>query len=461
MVAFRSASGNTTTGATSFTVTKPTGVVSGDFLAAIVFSSTTTVTNLSISGGTSWTALTGGTVSTGVAYRVFWKSAGGSEPASYTVNLTEADTFASCSMVAANGGSSSTPVFAVDSTQAGPSSVDTPGITPTTAADLEIRFVAALSDGSLSTWTAPGALTERDDRRVVVGTAPFESDISTSAATRTLASSSATTSLAFTNAGGFDTNDAVGVTLSVGAGVSVISPSAIASAEAFGTAKLNLKVTGSGIASAEAFGTLVISTPDPQSIQVSGIASGEAFGALTTGLYVRPSGIASSEAFGDARLSAVIGPTGIASAEAFGTTNVAIEQFVSPSSIATAEAFGTPVLQLGYPQTIVCTGIPSGERMTQQPTARNVHRLVFRPPSIQETPAGRNSLHARYGIHRGISVIKRQNGTIYETRYPALTDLEAASKYWLGGYAHTISVSEKTELTAAGYGADITLEEVS
>jgi hypothetical protein len=220
-------------------------------------------------------------------------------------------------------------------------------------------------------------------------------------------------------------------------------------------------IIGQGIASGEVIGDLIISTPFPQTITSQGIASDEAFGTLTMGLYLGPSGIASGETFGAPRLAALIAPTGIPSGEAFGSTNFGIEQFLALTGIPSGEAFGTPSLQLGYPQTVTVVGIPSLERMTQQPIVRLDYRLTFRPPSVQETPAGVNVLHLRYGVHRGISVIRRADGTIYQTRYPALTDLEAALTYWLGGYAHEVSVEDAAALTTAGYGSYITLEEVA
>ena len=114
-----------------------------------------------------------------------------------------------------------------------------------------------------------------------------------------------------------------------------IEPSAIASAEAFGTAKLNLQLKPSAIASAEAFGTAKLI------------------------LKLLPSSIASAEAFGTPAISQIgyIQPTAIASAEAFGTAAVIIYQFLSPTGIASAEALGTPQLNLW----LAVSAIPSQE----------------------------------------------------------------------------------------------------
>ena len=123
-----------------------------------------------------------------------------------------------------------------------------------------------------------------------------------------------------------------------------IEPSAIASAEAFGTPKLNLKLEPSAIASGEAFGTpkLILK------LLPSGIASAEAFGTLSIGQvgYIQPTGIASAEAFGTAAviIDQFLSPSGIASAEALGAAQLNL--WLALSAIASGEAFGTPKLTL-------------------------------------------------------------------------------------------------------------------
>jgi len=107
-----------------------------------------------------------------------------------------------------------------------------------------------------------------------------------------------------------------------------ISPTGIASAEAFGTASLGLDVTPSGIASEEAFGTAVLTT-GAVDLTPSGIASEEAFGTavITQGFVLLPTGIPSTEAFGTAVVTTgavTVSPTGIASAEAFGSHTIAV-----------------------------------------------------------------------------------------------------------------------------------------
>lgn len=134
-----------------------------------------------------------------------------------------------------------------------------------------------------------------------------------------------------------------------------ISPSGIATAEAFGTAKVNGRVALEGIATAEAFGTPVVAGP----VIASGIATAEAFGTPRVNPSIAPSGIATAEAFGTPVVTATenitIVPTGIATAEAFGTLQ--LNQQIVGTGIATAEAFGT----LSVNQKVVPTGIATAE----------------------------------------------------------------------------------------------------
>lgn len=139
-----------------------------------------------------------------------------------------------------------------------------------------------------------------------------------------------------------------------------ISPSGIATTEAFGGHQLNLKTEPSGIASLEAFGTSIATGPvNPtgissledfgisqlnQKIIAQAIASLEAFGAVEVLYMIRPSGITSSEAFGTSILAGPITVTGITSLEAFGTAQLNFT--IYPSGIVSLEAFGAAQLNL-------------------------------------------------------------------------------------------------------------------
>lgn len=136
---------------------------------------------------------------------------------------------------------------------------------------------------------------------------------------------------------------------------------AIAGAEAFGTAELELNLAGlGGIAGAEAFGTAAAK----QNLQgLTGITSGEAFG--TAGVLLNVSGlggIATVEAFGtpSARLNAAsLG--GVGSGEVWGDAEFAAEEegaIQSAGDIPSAEGFGTDTLLLNA---VGLGGIGSGE----------------------------------------------------------------------------------------------------
>lgn len=146
--------------------------------------------------------------------------------------------------------------------------------------------------------------------------------------------------------------DGLGVYLLEQQGLTV-SPSAIGSAEAFGTPIERLILLGTGLASAEAFGVAV----ERLSLAPNAIGTLEAFGAVTlvTGATISPGGIASAEAFGTAKTIAVLFPSAISPAEAFGAV---VERLgLSPSGIGTAEAFGAPRQRMR----IVPVGVASGE----------------------------------------------------------------------------------------------------
>jgi hypothetical protein len=193
-----------------------------------------------------------------------------------------------------------------------------------------------------------------------------------------------------------------------GGGGQTISPSGIATAEAFGTATLApgaVAVAPNGIASLEAFGAPTLTTLT--TIIANAIASAEAFGAptLTTLTTIIANAIASLEAFGSHTLApgaVLILPAGIASAEALGSPVISAggsivspngietaETFgdqvlipggvnVSPNGIATAEAFGAPTLQAIY--NVIAQSIASGEAFGDPSV--NLGLLIIAPLGI-------------------------------------------------------------------------------
>lgn len=146
----------------------------------------------------------------------------------------------------------------------------------------------------------------------------------------------------------------------------VIAPTAVASLEAFGTHQINLSINAAGgLASEEAFGDTVVQSglqifPSGivsleefgaatinQTITAIAIATAEAFGTATVQLGIAPAGIGSLEAFGSHRIMLGISPSGIASVEAFGDPTIQGPIFIFAGPIASAEAFGSHIVNVG------------------------------------------------------------------------------------------------------------------
>lgn len=161
-----------------------------------------------------------------------------------------------------------------------------------------------------------------------------------------------------------------------GTAAQTISPTGLASAEAFGSDTVTpgpVTVSVTGIASAEVFGTAAVGSL----IAPAGIASAEAFGSdtITPGpVTISPSGLTSAEAFGTAVVTTpqTVTVTGVASAEAFGAAVLATRQVISPNALASAEAFGTP--SVGVP--ITYTSSPAFEVAVWVPDTNGLPQLT-------------------------------------------------------------------------------------
>lgn len=210
------------------------------------------------------------------------------------------------------------------------------------------------------------------------------------------------------------TNTALWIIQSAPTGPQEVNPAGISSEEAFGTPGFTAKVTlsPSGIASAEAFGTAALQ-PGSVTVSPTGIASGETFGDLA---------VQQGEAFPQEILV-----EGIPSSEGFGDVLVSPIQLVTAVGIASEEAFGEPALEVGV--------------------------WFFAPPTVEEGPAGGGRLFYRYKLTRGVTVVQREDGSFYQTRFPDNeTELLVARKVYLGGHVYRLSAEEVTLLTEAGYG---------
>lgn len=424
-IAYQSVTTQTaTTGGTSFNVARPGSTASGNLLVAINALDSGDYTDATVSGGATWNFL--GFVDDALKVAVYWKLAGGSESANYAFGKTTGDDSAGCVL---RFTVSSTPTLSMTTNEGlSGTSISAPAITALSATDFLIRGAVGYNG---VTWTSPASHTERVDITSMGATG-------LTVATRQLAASGSVAAASFTASGSQSNASAFSVLITEAVVSQTITPTGISSGEAFGTTKLNRNLTTTGIASAAAVGTpRIISVINP-----SGIASGEAFG--TPFLF----------------LSGLILPIGIPSGEAFGTVSVFPDLAILPTGIPSSEAFGTLSIQMGYPETLILEGIPSQEAIGF-PTLSLLQQWVLRPNSIQETPMAMNILHVRYGIHRGITIIRRQDGTYYETRYPAQTELEESAAFYMGGYIHRLPEGVAQELIDAGYGDYLTLEDVA
>ncbi len=76
---------------------------------------------------------------------------------------------------------------------------------------------------------------------------------------------------------------------------------------------------------------------------------------------------------------------------------------------------------------------------------------TFRPPTVEEGPAGGHRLFLFYKLKRGITVVK-DGATWSQIRYAVDEDLNEYDVVYRGGYNHTVSEATKTELIAANIG---------
>lgn len=80
--------------------------------------------------------------------------------------------------------------------------------------------------------------------------------------------------------------------------------------------------------------------------------------------------------------------------------------------------------------------------------------IYFTPPTVERKVVLDDLTGLCWTASYGISVLKE--GSAYrQVESPAQTELEAATAYYLGGHRHPITVAEKDDLTAAGYGSFI------
>lgn len=81
---------------------------------------------------------------------------------------------------------------------------------------------------------------------------------------------------------------------------------------------------------------------------------------------------------------------------------------------------------------------------------------LFKPPTVEEGPAGFGRLFWRYRITRADSVLVYGNTTV-ALRTPGVDQTLQADYCYLGGHEYILSQTERDILVANGYGANITV----
>jgi hypothetical protein len=158
-IAFRSASSANNATATTLVIPTPGGLVSGDVLLAVV-----SVRGApTITPPVSWTLVRLDINSTTMRQAVFVKTAGGSEPGSYTFTLSSAQSAAG-GIVAYSGVDGSSPIDAHGGqANAASTSITAPSITTTGPDRMLVGFFGT---AALTTMNPPAGMTERFDRTV-------------------------------------------------------------------------------------------------------------------------------------------------------------------------------------------------------------------------------------------------------------------------------------------------------
>jgi hypothetical protein len=80
---------------------------------------------------------------------------------------------------------------------------------------------------------------------------------------------------------------------------------------------------------------------------------------------------------------------------------------------------------------------------------------LFKPPTVEEGPAGFGRLMWRYRIARANTILVYGTAVVSE-RTPGVDETQAADYCYLGGHEYIITDPERTILINAGYSANIT-----
>jgi hypothetical protein len=158
-IAFRAASSANNPSATTLVIPTPSGVVSGDVLLAVVSARGAPT----ITAPAGWTLVRLDINATTMRQAIFVRTAGGSEPASYTFSLSSAQSAAG-GIVAYSGVDGTSPIDAHGGqANAASTSITAPSITTTGPDRMLVGFFGT---AALTTISPPAGMTERFDQTV-------------------------------------------------------------------------------------------------------------------------------------------------------------------------------------------------------------------------------------------------------------------------------------------------------
>ena len=79
-------------------------------------------------------------------------------------------------------------------------------------------------------------------------------------------------------------------------------------------------------------------------------------------------------------------------------------------------------------------------------------KYIFRPPTVEEGPAGGHRLFTFYRLNKGITIVRQTDGSYAQIRYSVDEDLRGYPEVYLGGRQHTVSETVKTNLINGDVG---------
>lgn len=76
---------------------------------------------------------------------------------------------------------------------------------------------------------------------------------------------------------------------------------------------------------------------------------------------------------------------------------------------------------------------------------------IFRPPTVEEGPAGLDPLFHRVKLTKGVTVLNN-SGTYVAVRWPTQDEIAAATVAYQGGHEYVVDDATKAALIGAGIG---------